>query len=162
MKTAIIFYGFFRTFDFVKHTLKENVLDVLDCDVFFNTFETIEAKKINENNQDIVDEKIINFFGDKLKKYEINKHEPEKDKQFLIDNNLPDYNDFCKQETYKIVSMQRALTKSINLFKKYIEENNEKYDEAIENGLKIKNYPCKKMWGIGTPEDRDIYLNSLK
>ena len=36
------------------------------------------------------------------------------------------------------------------------------YNEAIENGLKIKNYPCEKMAGIGTPDDLSLYLDSLK
>ena len=33
------------------------------------------------------------------------------------------------------------------------------YNEAIEDNKKIKIFPIKKMWGLGTPEDLDTYLN---
>ena len=33
------------------------------------------------------------------------------------------------------------------------------YNEAIEDNKKIKFFPIKKMWGLGTPEDLDTYLN---
>ena len=41
---------------------------------------------------------------------------------------------------------------------KDIRTNNEFY-EAIEDNKKIKIFPIKKMWGLGTPEDLDTYLN---
>ena len=34
------------------------------------------------------------------------------------------------------------------------------YNEAIQDGKKIKTFDVKKMWGIGTPEDLSIFLNS--
>lgn len=36
------------------------------------------------------------------------------------------------------------------------------YNEAIEDGLKIKVKDCEKMWGIGTPEDLKIFLEEYK
>jgi HAD superfamily hydrolase (TIGR01509 family) len=33
------------------------------------------------------------------------------------------------------------------------------YKEAIDEGKKIKNYTIDKMWGLGTPEDLQYYLN---
>lgn len=32
------------------------------------------------------------------------------------------------------------------------------FNEAIESGLKIKVKNVDKMWGIGTPEDLEVYL----
>jgi uncharacterized UPF0146 family protein len=32
------------------------------------------------------------------------------------------------------------------------------YNEAIKDGKKIVNYSIKKMWGIGTPEDLNLFL----
>ena len=32
------------------------------------------------------------------------------------------------------------------------------FNEAIEDGLKIQIKNVEKMWGIGTPEDLDVYL----
>lgn len=60
------------------------------------------------------------------------------------------------------------FVKSANkMIEKDIRTNNEfyvcpVYNEAIENGLKIKPYMCDKMWGIGTPEDLNIFLNEHK
>lgn len=36
------------------------------------------------------------------------------------------------------------------------------YNEAIEDGKKIKAYHVKEMWGIGTPEDLDVFLKEGK
>jgi HAD superfamily hydrolase (TIGR01509 family) len=36
------------------------------------------------------------------------------------------------------------------------------YNEAITDGKKIKVFPCKKMWGLGVPEDIDIFLEAHK
>jgi HAD superfamily hydrolase (TIGR01509 family) len=36
------------------------------------------------------------------------------------------------------------------------------YNQAIEDGKKIKTYNVKTMWGIGTPEDLSIFLNANK
>lgn len=36
------------------------------------------------------------------------------------------------------------------------------YNEAIEDGLKIKAYQVDKMWGVGTPEDLRAYVNSKR
>ena len=50
---------------------------------------------------------------------------------------------------------------------KNIRHNNEFYvcpvfNQAIKDGKKIKTYMVEKMWGIGTPEDLDIFLNRDK
>lgn len=34
------------------------------------------------------------------------------------------------------------------------------YNEAIQDGKKIKTHQVKEMWGIGTPEDLDFFLNN--
>ena len=36
------------------------------------------------------------------------------------------------------------------------------YNEAIEDGKKIKTFPIKKMWGLGTPEDLNKFLEKNK
>ena len=33
------------------------------------------------------------------------------------------------------------------------------FNEAIEDNKKIKIFPIKKMWGLGTPEDLQIFLD---
>jgi len=54
-----------------------------------------------------------------------------------------------------------------SMVSKNIRVNNEFYvcpvfNEAINDGKKIKNYRIDKMWGIGTPEDLNIFLNEFK
>lgn len=36
------------------------------------------------------------------------------------------------------------------------------YNEAINDNLKIKISDCKKMWGIGTPEDLELFIEKFK
>jgi len=36
------------------------------------------------------------------------------------------------------------------------------YNEAIEDGLKIKTYNIERMWGIGTPEDLNYFLENYE
>ena len=50
---------------------------------------------------------------------------------------------------------------------KDIRVNNEFYvcpvfNEAIADCKKIKTFDIPKMWGIGTPEDLDVFLNNYK
>jgi HAD superfamily hydrolase (TIGR01509 family) len=54
-----------------------------------------------------------------------------------------------------------------SMIKKNIRVNNEfyvcpVYNEAILDGKKIKVKDCKKMWGIGTPEDLTYFLGNYK
>jgi len=35
------------------------------------------------------------------------------------------------------------------------------YNEAIADGKKIKTYNIKKMWGLGTPEDLNHYIENF-
>ena len=36
------------------------------------------------------------------------------------------------------------------------------YNEAIEDGLKFKTHNITKMWGLGTPEDLNLFLDNHK
>ena len=50
------------------------------------------------------------------------------------------------------------------MIKKDIRVNNEFYvcpvfNEAIQEGKEIRNFEAKKMYGLGTPEDLETYLN---
>ena len=51
------------------------------------------------------------------------------------------------------------------MIEKNIRVNNEFYvcpvfNEAIADGKKFKTYNINKMWGLGTPEDLDIFLKN--
>ena len=51
------------------------------------------------------------------------------------------------------------------MISKDVRVNNEFYvcpvfNEAIQDGKKVKVFPIEKMWGLGTPEDLDIFLKN--
>ena len=51
------------------------------------------------------------------------------------------------------------------MIQKNIRHNNEFYvcpvfNQAIEEGLKVKTFDIKKMWGLGTPEDLKTFLEN--
>jgi hypothetical protein len=50
---------------------------------------------------------------------------------------------------------------------KNIRVNNEFYvcpvfNEAIEEGKKVRTYNIEKMWGLGTPEDLEYFLKNYE
>jgi hypothetical protein len=51
------------------------------------------------------------------------------------------------------------------MIKKNIRVNNEfyvcpVYNEAIQDSKKIRYFECKKLWGLGVPNDLDYFLNN--
>ena len=53
------------------------------------------------------------------------------------------------------------------MIEKNIRVNNEFYvcpvfNEAIDDGKQIRTHEAKGMWGLGTPEDLEYYLNNYK
>lgn len=139
MKTAIIFFGFFRTFDFVKNTLADNVMSGLNCDVYFSTPETMftppegevpEFHHIHSQNNDMVGDSVINFFGDKLKKFELRHYDAQLYKNLITSNNIP-FKSFCDQYTWRILASFHSVYCSLELFKKYVESNSINYDMVI-------------------------------
>jgi hypothetical protein len=139
MKIALVFSGFFRTFDFVKNTLKENILDPLDCDVFFSTPKTVfalpehevsEYHSFHSTSNRLVGPEIIDFFGPKLQLYELRDYDSQLYKNIIKNNNIPDKN-FCNQWVWRILSQLHSTACSLNIFKKYIDDNNINYDLVI-------------------------------
>jgi hypothetical protein len=139
MKTAIIFSGFFRTFDYVKGTLTNNIMNTLDCDVFFSTPKTMfantndevpEYHNIHSQNDELVGANVIDFFGDKLKMFELRDYDGQFYKDALITNGVPSKN-FCDQHTWRILSQLHSTYFSLNIFKQYVESNGINYDVVI-------------------------------
>jgi dTDP-glucose pyrophosphorylase len=53
------------------------------------------------------------------------------------------------------------------MIEKNIRVNNEfyvcpVYNQAIEDGLVVRNYEASEMWGLGTPEDLDYFVNHYR
>ncbi len=150
MKTAVILYGFFRNFNYIRHTFKKHVMDATNCDVFFSTPDTIWTKKEDELvtshhcfsiNNDMFDEKeIVNFFGSNLKNHEVRKYDSKFYKDFVKENNLPEYNDFVRQFGWRVLSSIHSFSLSVDIFKKYVEKTGEKYDAVIITRPDIRYY----------------------
>lgn len=145
MKTAIIFAGFFRTFDVVKETLREHVLEPLNCDVFFVAPKTMFANPSNEipeyhhiysQNTNLVD---IKWFGSRLKSYNLIDHDAKKYKDLITANNISEIT-YCGQYSWRILSYMHNISLSVKLFNDYVENNNINYDAVILTRPDIKYY----------------------
>lgn len=140
MKTAIVFYGFFRTFDYVKDSFATNIMNTFDdCDIFFSTPKTMftepkdevpEYHHIHAQNNNLVGSNVIDFFGNKLKKFELRDYDAQMYKDLIAKHNVP-YKSFCDQYTWRILSMLHSEHYALDLFKKYVEEHNVVYDIVI-------------------------------
>lgn len=139
MKIAIVFSGYFRTFEFVKETCKNFVLDPLDCDVFFVSPKTYFAHKDNEvpefhhihsQNEEFITPKIIDFFGDKLKSYELRDGESNFYKQKIIQHGMPEKN-IHNQYHWRTLAQIHYVSMSMSHFKNYVKNNNVNYDLVI-------------------------------
>lgn len=142
MRTAIIFSGFFRTFDHVKESLATNVINTFnddECDIFFSAPKTMfsepkdevsEYHHIHAQNDQLVGANVFDFFGSKLKTFELRDYDAQFYKDELVKYKVPESN-FCKQYTWRILSQLHSTWFSLNLFKKYITEHNITYDHVI-------------------------------
>ena len=149
MKTALILYGFPRTFNYCKNSLRQFVLDPLNCDVFIACPDTFYASKKDESpelhsfyarNEDKVEQSIIDFFGSNLKSLELRQYDSKLYFDILNNNNLSLFNETTKQHTWRTLSYFHSISLSVNLFNKYIEENNCHYDAVILTRPDLKYY----------------------
>jgi hypothetical protein len=181
MKTAFILYGFFRTFDYCKHTLIKHVLEPLDADVFFSTPDTVYTRKKDEveglhhcfsRNEDLVDNKIIDCFGSKLKKYEIRQYDSESFKKHIKFLGFPETIQLTNQLSWKVASSLYSFASSMNIFKSYVEETKCHYDLVIITRPDIRWYEdfhpevvkidcinCPKFFAIDPSHEQLIHLS---
>lgn len=145
MKTAIIFAGFFRTFDYVKETFFQHIMKPLDCDVFFASPPTMFALPENElkefhhiysQNTNLVDP---TWFGDNLKAFKFINHNPQIYKDAISKNNIVEIN-YANQHTWRILSYMHSISEAVSVFKNYTTANNIHYDLVILTRPDIKYY----------------------
>lgn len=145
MKTAVIFAGFFRTFDYVKETFMEHVMRPLDCDVFFAAPKTMFALPENElpefhhiysQNTNLVDP---TWFGSNLKAYTLFDHNPQIYKDTIAHHNIEQIN-YAHQHTWRILSYMHSISQAVSVFREYVLANNIHYDRVILTRPDIKYY----------------------
>lgn len=142
MKTAVIFTGFLRTFNYTKDSFKQYIMDPLDTDIFISTPKTFFTLKKDEEpswyerhpfhsvHEKLVDEETLNFFGDHLKSYELTDYDQQIYKNLCLQNNVPEFN-FNKSYCWRVASYLFSIQKSVYLFKQYVEKHNLVYDLVI-------------------------------
>lgn len=180
MKTALLLYGFFRTFDFCKHTLTKHVLEPLNADVFFSTPDTVYTRKVDEveglhhcfsRHEEPVDDKIINYFGDRLKQYEIRQYSSEPFKDYTKKLGFPETIELTRQLSWKVASSLNSFVSTIKVFKSYVERTKEHYDLVIITRPDVRWYEdfhpevvkmnainCPKFFAIDPSHEQLLHL----
>ena len=142
MKTAVIFTGFFRTFHYTKQSFKNCIMDPLNVDIFFSAPKTLFTLSQQEDpmwlaqfphhsaNAELVEPEIIDFFGDKLKSYELIDYEAEPYKKLCKEHNIP-YITRDGLPSFRILSQLNSKELSMKVFKKYVETHKINYDLVI-------------------------------
>lgn len=145
MKVAVVFTGFFRTFHFTKQSFKNCIMDPLDADIFFSTPKTLFTLPQHEDPigvayvppppnhlayEKLVEPEIIDFFGDKLKSYELIDYDARPYKQLCRENKIP-YHTRDYLPSFRILSQINNKELSMKVFQQYIEKHKINYDLVI-------------------------------
>ena len=141
MKTAIIFYGFFRTFEYCYDSMLEHVIYPLNCDVFFNSPKNIYLSEEDAKGQNnLVVPKINDIIGSRLKHYEIRDYDYDFYKYKIQQAGIPEANDFTKQINPRVLSQLHSFQSSINTFNNFVNAHHIKYDLVIMCRTDMKFY----------------------
>lgn len=125
MRVAFILYGFFRTFDYVRDTLRANVIEPLDCDVFINTPDIINFKPepFDENS-------VREFFGSSLKALDVRHYDDRVFKRFAQSYQMPETN-VHRQPYWAVSSFFYSVASSVKTFQRYVRRTGTQYDVVI-------------------------------
>jgi hypothetical protein len=152
MRTAVVLYGFFRTFDFCKVSLMEHIIKPLNADVFFNSpsrFFINEQDEIPEwrswycQNEKHIDDGVIDFFGNNLKSGITRKYDAQLYKDlvskygFSFGTGVPNVS---LQPHYRILSSMHSMQLAILSFIDYVNHTNTIYDLIIFTRPDLKHY----------------------
>lgn len=137
MKTAIIWFGFFRNFNHCYKTMLNDVIEPLNADIYFHSYETIYTPKnmeaegmhwtasINDDKLSIND--LQQKLNNRIKSYEIEQYDSNQYHQIVSDFNLPEKN-MVGQLHWRVLSTNHSLHKSINHF---INNRKDNYDLIV-------------------------------
>jgi len=148
MKVAVVFFGFWRTFPYVQETFRQYVMEPLDADIFFSSPKTMFALTQNEvpewhyfhsASERLVENDIVEFFGSKLKSYELWEHNADVYKHDISLHGVGE-RDFANQHTFRMASQLHSRELSINLFERYVKQHNVRYDMVIMARGDVKYY----------------------
>ena len=136
MKTAVVLFGFLRTFDKTAKSLIKHVLTPNDADLFIYAPEQTGSLNISWNKMTNNDtktgkhtttESIKNIYGTYLKKFELWNYDENIFNKYLKD----DIQIIANIIPIRVFSMFYHIKKSLELMEIYEQENNFKYDNII-------------------------------
>lgn len=132
-RVAIQFFGNIRTYKNCYKSLKKNIFDLYDCDVFMHTWDTVDhdtktwhKHKIKNNKNNAVKEETLKNYYPLIKKLKI-----ESSKDLGFDLNGEFYVDNRTFSLLGVRSMYYSMEKSNELREVYEKENNINYDYVI-------------------------------
>lgn len=140
MKTALCLSGHLRSFRHTVKSLKKNVIDPLNCDVFIHTWDVIGAPPNGKSPADInfrtlrtveLLSEIYELYDPKLMQIESEEKIQEIIKQTNNINILPQDRQYIMNHVGYHVSMFYSISVSNSLRKEYEQENNQSYDLVI-------------------------------
>jgi hypothetical protein len=125
MKTAVLFYGFFRTFNECYSSVMSDIIEPLDADVYFYSYRTFftpksieEQERYSESsiNDDLLDINKIQFqLKNRVKDFVIEDYNPGLYHRLVQRLNMPEKN-IVNQYHWRIFSLMHGINKTINLF----------------------------------------------
>lgn len=153
MKVAVIFTGFFRTFNYTKQSFKDCIMDPLNADIFFSAPKTLFTLPQHEDSTGVayvppsnhlsyekfVEPEIIDFFGDKLKSYDLIDYEAKPYKKLCEEHKIP-YHTRDGLPSFRILSQLHNKALSMKVFQQYIEKHKINYDLVIMTRGDIKYF----------------------
>lgn len=149
MKSAIIFYGFCRTFDFCQESLKKHILNIVNPDIYINTPSTLYAPTAHEvpefhksysKNTEPSYYKICQSLKDfSIKNIEIRNYDSSFYKDYVNNHNLKEKNDVF-QYSWRVVSTLHSISLSVQSFKNYVTSHGLHYDLVILTRPDLKYY----------------------
>ena len=145
---AVVFAGYFRTWDYVKDTFVNRIMNPLDTDIFFSTPKTVfsppenevkEFQHIHSQTMQLVEPDVTNFFGDKLKSYELRDSDQNYWRSQIVANSMAEKNMF-NQYHWRTLAQVHGISASMQLFKRYVEEHKLVYDLVVLARPDVKYY----------------------
>lgn len=154
MKTAVVLFGFLRTFEKTANSLKKHIIEVNDADLFVFAPDrtgiicSLEEKIGNDDTKlgGIVSEaRLREIYGDCLKACELWQYD---ENIFQEEAEKYEIKTVANINPVRIFSMFYHIKKSLQLLQKYEENHNIKYDNiiltrpdlAFYSGVDIKGY----------------------
>ncbi len=132
MKVAVQFFGHLRTFETTHKSLKENLFDLYDCDVFMHTWSETEHKTLTWHKDKVPAIAVDSKLQEKLKKYyqlkalEVEEQKLEQD-DVTMNSTLNNGSMSLRGFRYLLKTQQRVN----EMREEYQRKNNQNYDAVL-------------------------------